>query len=116
MNPMAVTITFLPDNKSIQVRAGMNILEASRKARVQIRTRCDGKAACLMCKVLVPDQSGLAPLNQNERLKLGGMDAQGYRLACQAKAIADVSVTIPEDPLKAAVRKLLEAQQEEEQW
>lgn len=113
---MGVNITFLPDDKSIQVRSGMTVLEASRKARVQIRTRCDGRAACLMCKVIVPDQSALAPMNQNERLKLGGMHEQGYRLACQAKAIADVSVTIPEDPLKAAIRKQLEAQREEELW
>ncbi|NHN28735.1 2Fe-2S iron-sulfur cluster-binding protein [Paenibacillus agricola] len=111
---MGVHITFLPDNKSIQVRPGMTILEASRKARVHIRTRCDGKAACLMCKVHVPDQTALAPMNQNERLKLGGMDEQGYRLACQAKAIADVTVMLPEDPLKAAIRKQLEAEREDD--
>jgi 2Fe-2S ferredoxin len=111
---MGVNITFLPDDKSIQVRPGMTILEASRKARVHIRTRCDGKAACLMCKVIVPDQSALASMNQNERLKLGGMQDHGYRLACQAKVIADVTVTLPEDPLKAAIRKQLAAQREGE--
>jgi 2Fe-2S ferredoxin len=111
---MGTNVTFLPDNKSIQVRPGMTILEASRKVRVHIRTRCDGKAACLMCKVIVQDQSGLGPMNQNERLKMGGLQDQGYRLACQAKVIGDVIVTLPEDPLKAAIRKQLEAQREEE--
>ncbi|MBE1445974.1 2Fe-2S iron-sulfur cluster-binding protein [Paenibacillus sp. OAS669] len=112
---MTARVTFLPDGKSIDVRAGTTLLDASRRARVHIRTRCGGKAACLMCKVLVQGSgTGLAPLNQNESLKLGGLHEQGYRLACQAKVTGDVTVTLPEDPLKAAIRKQLERQQEEE--
>jgi ferredoxin, 2Fe-2S len=113
---MGVHVTFLPDGKTIEVRPGTTVLDASRKVRVQIRTRCGGKAACLMCKVIVRDTDapGLAPMNQNERLKLGGLQEQGYRLACQAKVTGDATVTIPEDPLRAAIRKQLEMQQEEE--
>lgn len=111
MNP---EITFLPDNKKIRVRPGTTILEASRKARVPIRTRCGGKAACLMCKVIVRDQSGLAPIAQNEKNKLGGLEEQGYRLACQAKALRDATVAIPEDPLRAAIRAQLDKQREED--
>jgi 2Fe-2S ferredoxin len=109
-----IEVSFLPDNKKVLVRPGVTILDASRKAKVQIRTRCGGKAACLMCKVIVEDQSGLLPMNQNERLKLGGLQEQGYRLACQAKVSGAVKVTLPEDPLKAAIRKQLEAQRQEE--
>ena len=111
---MPPRVTFLPDGKFVDVRPGTTILDASRKARVQIRTRCGGKAACLMCKVIVPDASGLAPMNQNELLKLGSLKDQGYRLACQAKIVGDVTANLPEDPLKAAVRKQLERQQEDE--
>ncbi|OXM88077.1 2Fe-2S iron-sulfur cluster-binding protein [Paenibacillus rigui] len=111
---MGARVTFVPDGKSIEVRPGTTILDASRKVRVQIRTRCGGKAACLMCKVRVADPAGLAPMNQNERLKLGGLEEQGYRLACQAKVVGHVIAELPEDPLKAAVRKQLERQQEEE--
>lgn len=110
---MPIRVTFLPDGKSIEVRPGTTLLDASRRARVHIRTRCGGKAACLMCKVMTSDVSGLAPLNTNERLKLGGLHEQGYRLACQAKVTGDVTVILPEDPLKAAIRKQLEQQQEE---
>lgn len=112
---MGAKVTFLPDGKTVEVRPGTTILDASRKARVQIRTRCGGKAACLMCKVHVADASGLAPMNRNEQLKLGGLADQGYRLACQAKVVGTVEATLPEDPLKAAVRKQLERQQEEEE-
>ncbi|PZE21956.1 2Fe-2S iron-sulfur cluster-binding protein [Paenibacillus xerothermodurans] len=113
---MKAQVTFLPHGKQIEVRPGTTILAASRKARVQIRTRCGGKAGCLMCKVIVDDSActGLAPMNQNERLKLGELAEQGYRLACQAQITGDVHATVPEDPLKAAVRRQLERQREED--
>ncbi len=112
---MSPQVHFLPDNKTIQVRSGINLLDAGNKARVIIRTRCGGNAACLMCKVIVADQSGLSPLTQNELLKLGDLQNQGYRLACQACVVGDSQVTIPEDPLKAAVRVLLAKQREEDE-
>ncbi|WP_028548677.1 2Fe-2S iron-sulfur cluster-binding protein [Paenibacillus sp. UNC451MF] len=111
---MTARVTFIPDGKSIDVRPGSTLLDASRRARVRIRTRCGGKAACLMCKVLADDGSGLAAPNQNERLKLGSLLEQGYRLACQTKVTGDVTVSLPEDPLKAAIRKQMERQQEED--
>ncbi|MDB5053806.1 MAG: ferredoxin [Bacilli bacterium] len=111
---MSPEVHFFPDNRKIQVRPGTTILDAGNKARVLIRTRCGGKAACLMCKVIVKDQSGLSPMNRNEQLKLGELQEQGYRLACQAYVIQDIDVTIPEDPLKAAIRAQLAKQREEE--
>ncbi|UUZ94414.1 2Fe-2S iron-sulfur cluster binding domain-containing protein [Paenibacillus sp. P25] len=109
-------ITFLPDTKSLQVRPGTTVLDAAGKARVPIRVRCGGKASCLMCKVTVdPEQAaGLACPNRNEELKLGSLLEQGYRLACQAKIIGDTVVTLPEDPLKSAIRRQLERQREED--
>jgi len=107
-------VHFWPDNKRIQVRSGTTLLDAGRRAKVQIRTRCDGKAACLMCKVIVKDQSGLAPLNNNERFKLGSQAEEGYRLACQARVVGAVTVEVLEDPLKAAIRKQLAKQAEDD--
>jgi ferredoxin, 2Fe-2S len=112
---MPPELRFLPDDKKIQVRPGTTILDASTKARVLIRTRCGGKAACLMCKVIVTDQTGLSPVKRNEELKLGELYERGYRLACQACVLQDTTVTIPEDPLKAAVRAQLAKQQQEEE-
>lgn len=97
-------VLFLPDNKKVQVRPGTTLLEAARKAKLHIRTRCGGNAGCLMCKVIVREQSEPIPIRQNESLKLGSLVEQGYRLACQAKVLGNVIVELPEDPLKAAVR------------
>jgi len=100
-------IRFLPDNKKVQVKPGTTIFQAGKTARVAIRSRCGGKAACLMCKVHIGDQSGLAPANRNERNKLGALIGDGYRLSCQARVWGSVTVTVPEDPLKIAVRAQL---------
>ncbi|MCP3772463.1 2Fe-2S iron-sulfur cluster-binding protein [Paenibacillus sp. MZ04-78.2] len=112
---MAAKVTFLPDNKTLEARPGTTLLDAARRARVHIRTRCGGKAACLMCKVRVTENAGtgLAEPNRNEALKLGGLQQEGYRLACQAKITGPVTVLVPEDPLKSAIRKQLEKQEEE---
>ncbi|MCR8642304.1 2Fe-2S iron-sulfur cluster-binding protein [Paenibacillus sp. N1-5-1-14] len=112
-----VEVTFLPDHKKVQVRPGTTLLDAARRAKVHIRTRCDGKAACLMCKVQVQETctSGLMVPNQNERLKLGSSIQEGYRLSCQAKVNSAVTVTVLEDPLKAAVRRQLERAREEDE-
>lgn len=108
----------MPDNITVRIRSGLSLLDAARLGKVHVRTRCGGKAACLMCKVLVHDQSGLSAPNQQEKLKLGGALSQGYRLSCQARVSADTTVEVPEDPLKAAVRRQLEKQTqgEDEDW
>ncbi len=114
---MQPIVRFLPDNVVIRARAGVSLLDAARTAKVHIRTRCGGQAGCLMCKVRVTDQSGLSAPNQSERHKLGALLEQGFRLACQAKVAGEVTAEIPEDPLKAAVRRQLERQaQEEDDW
>ncbi|WP_181438834.1 2Fe-2S iron-sulfur cluster-binding protein [Paenibacillus sambharensis] len=111
---MAVTVTFLPERKTVSVHPGTSVLEAARKARILIKTRCGGKAGCLMCKVKDVSGEGLSAQADRERRKLLGT-ADGTRLSCQAKVVGDAVVEVPEDPLKSAVRKLLEKQQEEEE-
>lgn len=107
-------VHFWPDDKKIKVRPGTSLLDAGNRAKVHIRTRCGAKAACLMCKVKVDDQSGLAPPNTNERMKLGSLIDEGIRLACQARVTGIVQVNIPEDPLKAAIRAQLARQAEDD--
>ena len=60
-----------------------------------------------MCKVKVIDDSGIDRPTQNEKHKLGSLLGQGIRLACQARVRGDVEVEVPEDPLRAAVRRQL---------
>lgn len=104
---MQPEVHFLPDDIHVRVRPGTTLLDAAKAAKAPVRTRCGGKAACLMCKVNVADQRGLNAPTLSEEIKLGPLLRQGYRLACQAKVRGDVAVDVPEDPLKAAVRRQL---------
>lgn len=111
MKPQHVfPITFLPSGKSANVPNGVTILDAARRAGIHIATRCGGKAGCLMCKVHIEDgsASSLSLPGEAERRKLGGLLDDGIRHACQAKLAGEAVVSVPEDPLKAAIRKRLE--------
>nr|WP_221626804.1 2Fe-2S iron-sulfur cluster-binding protein [Cohnella lubricantis] len=108
----------MPDGQTAVVRIGATVLEASRKAKAPVRTRCGGVAGCLMCKVNV-DQAEAGALQEPtsaELRKLGPLLEEGVRLSCQARVKADVSVCIPEDPLKAAIRRRLAEQADDKLW
>jgi 2Fe-2S ferredoxin len=112
---MTPEVIFMPDDKSVRVRPGTTLLDAAKRARVAIRSRCGGNASCLMCKVVVEDQAGLAPMSSKEDVKLGDLQRESYRLACQARVLRDVKAVVPEDPLKAAIRAQLAKQEEDQQ-
>ncbi|WP_028593516.1 2Fe-2S iron-sulfur cluster-binding protein [Paenibacillus assamensis] len=119
---MSISIQFEPDGKQIEIKQGMTVLEAARKARISIRTRCDGKAGCLQCKVSIEADEGMmnSPTEAEQR-KMGYFSTCGERLACQTRIIGSAHgkavIHVPEDPLKAAVRKrLLEQQEEDRLW
>ncbi|MGZ9586896.1 2Fe-2S iron-sulfur cluster-binding protein [Paenibacillus marinisediminis] len=112
-------VRFLPGEQVVEAKAGRSLLDLAQQSRIPIRTRCLGKAGCLMCKVDVQGE-GIMPPSDAERRKLGITKSNGLRLACQAKintsGPCDLIVTIPEDPLKAAVRKQLEQQEDDRLW
>ncbi|BCG59933.1 2Fe-2S iron-sulfur cluster-binding protein [Paenibacillus sp. URB8-2] len=114
-------VIFLPEGQQTEAARGLSLLEAARKAGVKIATRCGGKAGCLMCKVKIDaeEEGAVKPPGDAERRKLGSQLHEGVRLACQAEVWGDVHVTVPEDPLKAAVRRRLEEARrgrEDELW
>ncbi|CAI6058271.1 2Fe-2S iron-sulfur cluster-binding protein [Cohnella sp. JJ-181] len=111
-------VVFGPEGQAATVRAGTTLLDASRRAKAQVRTRCGGVAGCLMCKVRVAPEceDALTAPTEAERRKLGPLLGEGFRLSCQARVRRAVRVEIPEDPLKAAVRKQLERQQSDDLW
>ncbi|WEK55681.1 MAG: 2Fe-2S iron-sulfur cluster-binding protein [Candidatus Cohnella colombiensis] len=109
-------VSFEPEQLSIKVRSGTTVLDAAKRARVNVRTRCGGVAGCLMCKVNVASDQAehLSLPSEAELRKLGPQLDDGIRLSCQARVKGNVTVTVPEDPLKAAIRKKLAEQQEDD--
>ncbi|OPX41529.1 MAG: hypothetical protein B1H13_01530 [Desulfobacteraceae bacterium 4484_190.3] len=68
---MKYTVTFLPDEKSVEVEDGARIAEAAQKAEVFINNLCGGEGVCGQCI------------------------ASGYVLACQTEIHDNLEITIP---------------------
>ncbi|WP_457573813.1 ASKHA domain-containing protein [Desulfolithobacter sp.] len=89
---MKHTITFQPDNITVTVDRGENLLAAAANAGVYVHAFCGGDGVCGKCKVIVEEgevQADKATLKKEEW-------DQGYRLACQASVLSDLVVRIPE--------------------
>lgn len=102
-------ITFLPTGISAEVEPGTPLLSAALSAQVPVSTSCGGKASCRLCVIVVPagQEGALSPLNQAELSLLGNVFyITRERLACQARALADVLIEVPA-PLPPVPKKVL---------
>lgn len=87
-------VTFLPDEKEIEVEAGSTLIEAAEKAGVYINSLCGGNGVCGRCRVQVTDgkirvdKYSISFLSKEE-IK------EGYVLACQTKVNEALEVVIP---------------------
>ncbi|MDZ7641310.1 MAG: ASKHA domain-containing protein [Desulfurivibrio sp.] len=86
------TIQFLPDNISLEVEEGENLLSAAARAGVYINAYCGGDGVCGKCKVAIEQGEVLSSQGQ---LKKEDQEA-GLRLACQSSVKSDLVVRIPE--------------------
>jgi uncharacterized 2Fe-2S/4Fe-4S cluster protein (DUF4445 family) len=87
---MKRTVKFLPDNITIEVEEGENLLTAAAGAGVFIQASCGGDGVCGKCKIKVETgelASGEKRLRPEER-------ARGYRLACQSTVTSDVVIRL----------------------
>lgn len=101
-------MVFQPSGREGRVNHGISILEAARQLGEDIESVCGGKSTCGKCVVKTGGRQPLKrdPASQVDRLspptegeirKLSsrGFDAS-YRLACEARILGDVEVTVPE--------------------
>lgn len=112
-------VTFLDNNKKVDVRVGETLLQAASRARVAITQRCRGNAACAMCKVTIKnmEQNPLTPPEEKERRLISDEQlAQGMRLACQARVIGNVEIAPTKNKLQSIVQAQLERQKRESEF
>jgi uncharacterized 2Fe-2S/4Fe-4S cluster protein (DUF4445 family) len=83
-------ITFQPSGKTIDVPAGTELLDAARKAEIEIESPCGGKGTCGKCIVRIT--SGKVDSDSLGLLSAAAVE-QGFVLTCKTK-ILDVPVTI----------------------
>ena len=101
--PCAVTL--LPDGLTVDVPAGTTLLQAARKAGVQIDAPCGEHAACGKCRVRVLAGELGAPTAEESDLLTAEELAAGMRLACVTTAHGALTVEIPEGSRNLTQRK-----------
>lgn len=86
---------FLPDNKSIIVADGTNLLDASSKAGVFVETPCNGSGICGKCRVRI-DTSQRHHYREvtHRHLIQEDLGVQGWVLACQCTVLGDLTVNL----------------------
>ena len=87
-------VRFVPDNVTIEVDEGENLLTAAANAGVYIHAHCGGDGVCGKCKVTI--KAGEIYSAKGMKLR-PDEEKQGIRLACQSKVLTDVTVRIPEE-------------------
>ncbi len=109
-----IGIAFQPLGRKGQFPPNITLLEAARRLGVGLSAVCGGVGVCGTCRVIVPPESraALTPLTATEIERLTATEqADGMRLACEAKALADLHILIPPESLTASQRTQVEGRQ-----
>jgi len=85
-------VTFLPDNKTIEVEKEKTILSAAISAGVYINSSCGGDGVCGRCKVIL--KKGQVLTQPTGRISLDER-RQGIYLACLTTIQSDLEVEVP---------------------
>lgn len=99
-------ITFQPGFRAVDVQCGERLLVAAWRAGVALKSVCGGRGKCGTCVVEVTKASAgetlSAPHADELALLPEGGAERGFRLACMAHVLGDVTLTVP--PESEAVR------------
>ncbi|HWI54905.1 MAG TPA: 2Fe-2S iron-sulfur cluster-binding protein, partial [Desulfobacteria bacterium] len=94
-------LTILPDNLSVDVISGESILEAVRKAGINLASSCGGAGTCGKCKVELVGGN----VESKARTKKLGINEV---LSCQSFFVDnDVTINIPNDGRRLSSHKVL---------
>jgi uncharacterized 2Fe-2S/4Fe-4S cluster protein (DUF4445 family) len=88
-----VSVSYGADERTIAVEDNTPLGEAIIATGLPLEQPCAGRGSCLKCKVIAQGQ--LSPLDEKELLGLTEAEqAADYRLACRARILGDVTVTL----------------------
>lgn len=86
------SVTFQPHNRTMEVEAGTKLIRVAMNAGIHINASCGGEGVCGKCRIV--QEEGELANGKSERLSEEDA-ANGYRLACLAEVVDDVTVRIP---------------------
>jgi uncharacterized 2Fe-2S/4Fe-4S cluster protein (DUF4445 family) len=88
-----VRIAFSPNDREVRVPAGVSVFDAASWHGIAIDSTCGGHGTCRKCKVRVDGPVEVS--TSDPRAFSEDEIAAGWRLACLAKADADLAVEVP---------------------
>ena len=91
---MKFTVTFLPDDKTVEVDSGSTLLLAAEKAGIIINSLCGGDGLCGECQLQVVSGNAMAEINAITFFSKYEIE-RGYVLACRTKVEDNLTVLIP---------------------
>jgi len=101
-----VTVTFLPDAKTVPVEPGATLLRIAHAHGVDVTATCGGRGRCTSCRVKLV-AGPFPPPTISDQLQLGDdLVREGYRLACQCVTADTVTVQVA-PPLEEAAFQIL---------
>ncbi|BBO75381.1 hypothetical protein DSCW_27980 [Desulfosarcina widdelii] len=90
-------IRFEPSGRQVLLDTDRTLQELAADHAIDIRSDCGGKGICGKCRVLVDPKKNLSsPTDAELDLLTPEQVTTGYRLACQARATAGTTVTVPD--------------------
>ena len=94
----SIIVVFEPGGRRARVAPGTTLIEAAGTAGVTVWAPCGRRGACGQCRVRVGSLDACSQPSAAELRLLSRHEIQaGWRLACQARAAADVQVVVPEE-------------------
>jgi 2Fe-2S ferredoxin len=94
-------ITFVPLNKTVEVKEGTTILEACLENDIHLEHACGGFCACTTCHILVKEGGdNISEMEFDEEDKLDTCEGVTLRsrLGCQSRIEGDLLIEIPPKP------------------
>ena len=91
--PENCKVSFLPDDKTVEVRPGITVLAAAAQADVLVNSLCAGDGVCGRCGVIVRKGDvigGSTEFFSHEQIE------QGYVLACEGRIESDAVIEVPQ--------------------
>jgi uncharacterized 2Fe-2S/4Fe-4S cluster protein (DUF4445 family) len=105
-----VRVDFQPLGRRIEIDQGSTLLEASQQAGVQLVSLCGGSGSCEGCIVRVVAGEVTDPTSLEQAFIESEALASGFRQACQAHALSDITLDVPPESLSTNQRLQLETQ------
>jgi uncharacterized 2Fe-2S/4Fe-4S cluster protein (DUF4445 family) len=87
-------VTYEPDATTLEIQPEETLLQAAQRGGVDIVATCGGRGLCHSCRIRILEGRFTPPTDREEQVLGDHGLAQGFRLACQTKALSDGLVRI----------------------